>query len=553
MAATSTSVAGTFLVVPSNPISRSATAERPSMLHALFDFTPDAVCVLVEGQLIAVNDAFLILFAYEDDAAVLKRGVRDFLSLWPEAGGTVSTTGRRRNESTFDCVVTVKSFNADGLGYELLVIRDTTAQVAAQRTIERDELRLRTILESTLDAVITMDDRGAVIGWNTHAEKIFGWTSKEAVGKRVSELIIPNELRGAHEKGHEHLRRTGHGPVLNKRIEVNGMRRDGTLVPVELLIVPTHVGDEKYYTGFLHDISERRAAEAALRSARDQLEELRQEVERRKAAQEAAERSRLEMVQAEKMIALGTLVGGVAHEINNPNHFIMLNMPLLRDAWQDALPILDAHADQDTGFRLANVPYRRMRDEVTKLISEVHKGAERIKRIVDELRSYSRQQSHGSMGPVNVNDVVDSALLLLASPIRQATNHFVVTLGKSLPMTFGNGGRLEQVVINLIQNACQALTDRDRKVEVRTSYDATSNCVLIDVIDEGKGIRPEDLPHVTDPFFTTKRDVGGTGLGLAVSARIVAEHNATLDFASAVGKGTTARLTLPVMEIASNG
>jgi PAS domain S-box-containing protein len=529
------------------------------MLHALFDFTPDAVCVLVEGTLIAVNDAFLVTFGYDHDAAVLRRDIRDFLSASPAAGGTVGASGRRSDGSSFDCAVTVKTFTADGLGYELFIIRDTTSQVVAQKTIERDELRLRTILESTLDGVITMDDRGIVIGWNKHAEKIFGWTTHEAVGKRVSELIIPNELRAAHERGHDHLRKTGHGPVLNKRIEVNGMRRDGTIVPVELLIVPSDLDGEKFYTGFLHDISERRATSEALRAARDQLEqrvaerteELRQEVERRKAAQEAAERSRLEMVQAEKMIALGTLVGGVAHEINNPNHFIMLNLPLLRDAWQDALPVLDAHAEEDGGFRLANVPYRRMRDEVTKLIAEVQKGAERIKRIVDELRSYSRQQSHGSMGPVNVNDVVDGAVLLLASPIRAATNRFEVSQSKALPMIYGNGGRLEQVVINLILNACQALPDRDRKVEVRTSYDRYENQVLIEVIDEGKGIRAEDLPHVTDPFFTTKRESGGTGLGLAVSARIVAEHNASLEFASTLGRGTTARLSIPVMEMAA--
>jgi polar amino acid transport system substrate-binding protein len=149
---------------------------------------------------------------------------------------------------------------------------------------------------------------------------------------------------------------------------------------------------------------------------------------------------------------------------------------------------------------------------------------------------------------VDLNEVVAAALRLVDNSIRKATSHFSVDYGADLPRFRGNHQRIEQVVVNLVLNACQALPDTERGIFLRTWHDAGQQAVLLEVRDEGEGIDPEQLPHLTDPFFTTKRETGGTGLGLSVSAGIVKEHGGTLAFRSAVGAGMTVTLMLPACQ-----
>jgi polar amino acid transport system substrate-binding protein len=129
--------------------------------------------------------------------------------------------------------------------------------------------------------------------------------------------------------------------------------------------------------------------------------------------------------------------------------------------------------------------------------------------------------------------------------IKKATNHFSVDYGENLPKLEGNFQRLEQVMINLIQNACQSLPNRDRGVFVSTFFDEDKGHIVVRVEDQGVGIRSDSLTHITDPFFTTKQDAGGVGLGLSISARIIEEHRGRMRFRSEPGKGTTAEVILP--------
>ena len=269
------------------------------------------------------------------------------------------------------------------------------------------------------------------------------------------------------------------------------------------------------------------------------------DVTERNRAEREARRQREELAEADKMISLGILVSGVAHEINNPTHSIMLNVPLIRQAFEDALPVLEGHARTHADFKLANLPFEEMRADVPRIIDEIREGAERIRFIVSELKNYARREDSAEMAPLHVNDVVEAALTLLAGPIKKATTRFSKDLGEDLPPVRGNLRRLEQVVINLVLNACQALPDRERAVRVATLFDPARNKVCIVVEDEGRGIRPEDMNHIKDPFFTTRRESGGTGLGLAVSARITEEHGGRLDFTSEPDRGTRAVLSLP--------
>ncbi len=149
---------------------------------------------------------------------------------------------------------------------------------------------------------------------------------------------------------------------------------------------------------------------------------------------------------------------------------------------------------------------------------------------------------------VDMNAVLKSAISLLSNTIMKSTNHFSVAYGENLPLLKGNFQRFEQVMINLIQNACQALPDNRKGIRVSTSYDEKKFGMVVEVADEGKGIPSEMLSHITEPFFTTKSDSGGLGLGLSISSRIVKESGGTLSFTSEPGRGTRARIVLPIFQ-----
>lgn len=270
--------------------------------------------------------------------------------------------------------------------------------------------------------------------------------------------------------------------------------------------------------------------------------------ERTKSLSDALEQLRQnqqQLVQADKMAALGVLVSGVAHEINNPNGLILLNLPLLKKAQADSARILDEYAEQHGSFRLGGLPYERMRRELPVMLDDMQEGAQRIKRIVNDLKDFARSDEGALLEPVDVNDAAAKALRLLEPTIRKSTDHMRTDFAQGLPKVMGSSQRIEQVVINLVLNACQALPDRSRSVEVSTARDESGPGVRLTVRDEGHGVAPENIPRLTDPFFTTKRDIGGTGLGLSVSAGIVKELGGTLDFSSTPGFGTVVTLRLP--------
>jgi polar amino acid transport system substrate-binding protein len=268
------------------------------------------------------------------------------------------------------------------------------------------------------------------------------------------------------------------------------------------------------------------------------------EVAERERAMEELQRKQQELIQADKLAALGVLVSGVAHEVNNPNGLVLLDVKTVREAWLDALPILDAHAASGD-FELGGLPYSRMRAEMTRLIDEIQDGGRRIRRIVEDLKDLARREDVPRAVPFDVNSAVQTALRLTDGAVRKATHRLEVHLAEGLPPVRGDVQRIEQVVINLVLNACQALPDPSRGVAVATAWDPVRRMVRIEVRDEGQGIPPEHLPRLTEPFFTTKRGDGGTGLGLSVSAGIVRDHGGALEFASVPGAGTTASVLLP--------
>ncbi|MFW6004946.1 MAG: response regulator [Desulfonatronovibrionaceae bacterium] len=257
-------------------------------------------------------------------------------------------------------------------------------------------------------------------------------------------------------------------------------------------------------------------------------------------------RQQEQLAQASKMAALGTLVAGVAHEINNPNNMIMLNGPLLEKVWHDSLPVLKEHARKNPGFQLAGIDFDTMCDYAPQLFSGISEGSKRIGKIIAELKDFARQSPLNMNQDVNLNQVAESALTLVKKTISRHTDNFSVSLDPDLPRIRGDFHKLEQVVVNLLINACQALTDKSRGISLKTGFKSTEGKLEITVTDQGEGISPDNLNRIFEPFYTTRRKTGGTGLGLSISSSIVEDHGGTMAFDSSPGQGTRVRVLLPL-------
>lgn len=254
--------------------------------------------------------------------------------------------------------------------------------------------------------------------------------------------------------------------------------------------------------------------------------------------------------QTDKMASLGILVAGMAHEINNPLGFIKPNTKTLVMIIQDLLHLLQTHRhdcqqleDECEDMTLAGMDYHFATGKIPALLSGIEEGTERIGAIVQNLKNYARPKALNLDKPISLNDILDASLALMGNTIKKATQSFTVTRQTSLPLMYGDMQALEQVVINLVQNACQALTARDQEIRISTFQQDSLVCLRIE--DQGSGIRPENLNNVRDPFFTTKREQGGTGLGLSVSARIVEEHQGLMQIDSTHGFGTVVMISFP--------
>lgn len=246
-----------------------------------------------------------------------------------------------------------------------------------------------------------------------------------------------------------------------------------------------------------------------------------------------------------KMSSLGILVSSVVHEINNPNNFILFNSSLLSDVWKDATRILDEYRQEKGEFSLAGLTYAEMREAVGKLLDGITGGSQRIKAIVNNLKDFARQDTAGLGGIVAINKVIAASVAMLDNEIKKHTKNFHVEYGKELTEIRGSSQQLEQVVINLLMNALEALPSTDSGILVTTSYDSSAGEIIVEIRDEGAGIPENILDKIMEPFFTTKQETGGTGLGLPISHSIIRDHKGSLQFQSERGKGTRTFIRLP--------
>jgi PAS domain S-box-containing protein len=365
-------------------------------------------------------------------------------------------------------------------------------QLAALQTSEAVNAA---ITASALDCIIAIDEAGLVIEFNPAAEQTFGYSRGAALGKPIAELIVPPALRQRHTEGLKRYLRSGQSSVLDKRIEIEGMRADGSTFPVELTITEVRLPHRRLFTAYLRDLT-------AAREARVEIE-----------------RQREALHQSEKLAALGSLLAGVSHELNNPLSILIGNALMLQGEAEKVAPALAERAQR------------------------IQAAAERCGRIVRSFLAMARQRKTQPR-PVEVEFLAGNALQLLAYGMRAAGIQVEQAIAPGLPPVFCDPDQMTQVLTNLLVNAQQALEGEPQPRLIRISAAADGELVAIQVADNGPGISVDLRSRVFDPFFTTKPAGAGTGIGLAVSRGIVEAHGGSLTLA-ATDRGACFVLRLP--------
>ena len=401
-------------------------------------------------------------------------------------------------------------------------------EITERKQVEEKTKQLEKYLRLQINrmpiGLIVWDTKFHVKSWNPAAEKIFGFTVKEAMGKHPNDLIVPKE---AQPHVDEIWRRLIEGDMTAYSTNENITKDDRTII-CDWSNTPLKE-DYGTVTGVLsmvQDITERK-----------QMEQM--------------------LIQSEKMASIGILAAGIAHEINNPTGYILSNLETLKEYNED---INSFFSDLQTFIEeCSKTKSEIIEDLIDKLkkskedkeidyllkdtdnaIMESLSGAERIKKIVSDLKDFSRKEKP-EMKLAKINDGIEKTLNVVWIELKYKAE--VIKEFGDIPEIECDINRLDQVFMNILVNAAQAI-DKRGKITIKTFTE--NNFVVIQISDTGKGIPKENIGKVFDAFYTSKEVGKGTGLGLSISHKIIQEHNGTIDVESEVGKGAVFTIKLPV-------
>jgi signal transduction histidine kinase len=252
-----------------------------------------------------------------------------------------------------------------------------------------------------------------------------------------------------------------------------------------------------------------------------------------------------QLIESHKLASLGKLVAGVAHEINNPNTFILGNIKIIQEAFTDILSILDGIYKNDPLLKIARLNYPVFKENITVLAEDIYNGSVRMKKIVDDLRTFAKKDEGMLSDVVDINSITENTIRLVKKQIKENVK-IILDLGHGIPTFNGSISKLEQVLMNMIMNSSQAIDGEKGEIAIQTRYNERFDNIDICIKDNGKGMDEKTISNIFDPFFTTKRNEGGIGLGLSISYGIIKEHKGNIAVNSAPGGGTTFTIHIPV-------
>ncbi|MDX1489026.1 MAG: PAS domain S-box protein [Acidiferrobacterales bacterium] len=349
------------------------------------------------------------------------------------------------------------------------------------RAAER-EARLQAILNTAVDGIVTIDDGGIIETLNAATERIFGYSADELMGQNVK-ILMPGNYRDEHDLYIRNYLNTGHKKIIGIGREVEGRRKDGSTFPLDLAVSEFTVAGKRRFMGLMRDISDRKQAE---QEARLHLEEL---------------------AHASRLSALGEMATGIAHEVNQP-------LAAIVSYAQACLNMMDS----DTADSAV----------VKDALEQISAQGRRAGDIVHQLRQFVRKE-RSDRGSVDVNQCVRNVLTLFAHDLKSSNARLTLELEGDLPEITADRVQIEQVILNLLRNALEAVSQQEvstRRVTIETTQTDESG-VQLRVSDNGPGHSEESVERLFDTFYTTKPK--GLGVGLSISRSIIESHGGRLD------------------------
>jgi len=511
----------------------AALRESQQNLQALFDTLDDFLIIVdAEGRIVHVNPVVEERLGY----SVVELSGMNILELHaPECWAEVTTmmadivAGR-----TTGCTLLTELIARDGtqipvetkgtVGHwgdmEVFfgIARDITERMQAEEALRESEEKFRKISASAHDAIIMMDDEGRISFWNEAAEKIFGYLSEEALGQPVHTLIAPEHYREASREGFGRFRTTGQGPAIGKSLELEAIRKDGTIFPIEVSLSATKMGGTWNAIGIIRDVTERKQAEEQLQRYAADLEQANADIER---ASEDVVRA------SEDIVAPRVNLKGFAAELRD-------GLEMVKPAVDMGLPYLD-----ETQRKAATLA---LHEDVPEALEFIDASVERMDHFINAVLKLSRLgRQELRLELVDVEALVQATLDSLAHQLDE--RQVAVTVGP-LPQVVADRTSMEQIVGNIIGNAVKYL-DPERPGELEISAERNHEETAFRVRDNGRGIAEGDMDKVFAPFRRAgTQDVPGEGMGLPYVQTLIRRHGGRIWCESELGVGTTFTFTI---------
>ncbi|KAF0196172.1 MAG: multi-sensor signal transduction histidine kinase [Bacillota bacterium] len=414
----------------------------------------------------------------------------------------------------------------------LQVISTTTASKNSLQISEFSK-KYEFLFEYARDIILFVESNGQISEANRSAEQAYGYTRNELLTMSISDLRGPNTLEDVTAQ----MNTAGLQGIV---FETWHSRKDGSVFPVEVSSRGEMLGGKIVLLSIIRDITERKHIEHDLTRRNTELS----------LALDKLKLAQVQLLQQDKLAAIGQLAAGVAHEINNPLAYIDSNMRSLERYMTTMQQVLCEYRKiSEFGIEQAEshpgIDY--ILEDMPKIFAECHEGIERVNQIVKGLKLFSRIDSLHEIDDYDLNLGIKTTLLVARNELKYAAS-VIERLG-NIPTIRANGGQINQVILNMLLNSAQAITEADRGdggiIEIATASDGAF--VSLDISDNGTGIPPEHYSKIFDPFFTTKPPGKGTGLGLSISYDIIVnKHKGQISVVSSPGIGTTFKIKLPV-------
>jgi two-component system sensor kinase FixL len=409
--------------------------------------------------------------------------------------------GQRKDLSTFPMYLSVGEGDLGGQKIFVGIIHDLSAQKKADDAIKEREARLRSILDTVPDAIITIDEQGTIESFSAAASRLFGYDSSEVTGQNVR-MLMPSPYREQHDGYLSHYRDTGERRVIGKGRIVVGQRHDGSTFPMELAVGEVTGGGRRLFTGFVRDITERRGTEQRLQELQSEL------------------------LHVSRLSAMGQMSAAIAHELNQPLTAIMNYVK----AAQRFLPVAD-----QPGSRMQSA-----HDAMEKAAEQTIRAGAIIQRLRDFVEKRQSERS-----PENLNKIAEESIALAFVGAAHTNVKVKLELDPKIPVIMVDRIQIQQVLINLLKNSIEAMAVADKRELALATGAVETGFLQITIRDTGPGLSPEVLAKLFQPFVTTKQT--GMGIGLTICQSIVEAHGGRIFVLQddLPGAGFCIRLPLP--------